>query len=112
MHMTLVGYILTCVEMVCMDSFLAMRCAQQLQEVAHELAREVGDVAGGTLADDEHLADMRLGLNVTFETVLVATLFLTYLTVPSQALQAFRFLLVGDSFGGSCFGSRHRRCRR
>jgi hypothetical protein len=98
--------------MVCLDSFLAVRCAQQLQKVAHELAREVGDVAGGTLADNEHLAHMRLGLNMTLETVLVATLFLTYLTVPSQALQTFRFLLVGDSFGGSCFGSRHRRCRR
>ena len=40
----------------------------------------------GTLADDEHLPEMRLGLRVTLETVFVSALFLADLAVPAQAL--------------------------
>jgi hypothetical protein len=45
-------------------------------------------VAVWILADDEHLADMALGLDMAFEPVFIATLFLTDLAVPPQTLEA------------------------
>lgn len=44
---------------------------------------------------------------MTFEAVLVSTLFLANLTVPSEALEAFRLHLVGKMLDGSDFGFRH-----
>lgn len=59
-----------------------------------ELTRKVGNVSACVLADDEHLAEMGLGLGVAFEPVFVSALFLADLAVPSKALEAFRLHLV------------------
>jgi hypothetical protein len=56
---------------------------EEPDKLALELRRKVGDLPAGVLADDEHLPQVRLGLRVAFESVLVATLFLTDLAVPS-----------------------------
>jgi len=60
--------------------------AQKLHEIMLELAREISDMTASVLADDEHLAQMGLGLGMALEAVLISALFLTDLTVPSQAL--------------------------
>lgn len=67
---------------------------EELDKVVLELAREIGNVSPGVLADDQHLTEMGLGLGMAFETVLVSALFLADLAVPSKALQAFRLHLV------------------
>lgn len=48
------------------------------------------------LADDEHLSEMRLGLCVTFESILVSALLLADLAVPPQPLKTFGLHLVGQ----------------
>ena len=53
-----------------------------------ELHREVRDVFPCALADDEHLTEVGFGLGMAFETVLVPTLLLANLTVPSEALKS------------------------
>ena len=58
----------------------------------------------GVLADDKHLSEMRFGLYVTFEPVVVSTLLLADLTVPSQSLKSFGLHLVGEIFRGSDCG--------
>lgn len=59
---------------------------EELDEIVLELARKVGNVPAGVLADDEHLAEVALGLGVAFEAVFVSALLLADLTVPSKAL--------------------------
>src|ERR1700694_851922 len=60
------------------------------------------------LAYNDHLADVGFGLDMTFESVFIATLFFADLEVPSESLETFRLLLVCDGFGGSSFGAGHR----
>ena len=60
------------------------------------------------LAYNDHLADVGFGLDMTFESVFIATLFFADLAVPSESLETFRLLLVCDGFGGSSFGAGHR----
>ena len=58
----------------------------------------------GVLANDEHLSEMSFRLDVTFESVVVSTLLLADLTVPSQSLKSLGLHLVGEIFGGSNYG--------
>jgi len=69
---------------------------KQLDKIVLELSREIGNVSASVLSDDEHLSEVRLGLNVTLETVVVPALFLTDLTVPSQPLKSLGLHLVGE----------------
>lgn len=74
---------------------------QKQDEVVLELLREVGDVSTCVFAHSKHLTKVSLRLGVALETVLVSTLFLADLTVPSQPLKPFRLHLVGDVLGCS-----------
>ena len=58
----------------------------------------------GVLADDEHLSEMGFGLYVTLESVVVSTLLLADLTVPSQSLKSLGLHLVGEVLGCSDCG--------
>ena len=58
-------------------------------------------MSAGVLADNKHLSEMSLGLDVTFESVVVSTLLLADLTVPSQSLKSLGLHLVGEIFWGS-----------
>jgi len=69
-----------------------------------ELPREIRDVSASVLSNDKHLSEMGFGLDVTFESVFVPTLFLADLTVPSQPLEALGLHLVGEVFGRSNYG--------
>jgi hypothetical protein len=86
--MVLLDDILRSIEMVGIHPLFPVRRPQQLQKVAHKLARKGGDVAVWILADDEHLSDMALGLNMAFKPVFIATLFLADLAVPPETLEA------------------------
>ncbi len=66
-----------------------------------ELRGEVGDVPAGVLAYDEHLSEVGFGLGVAFEAVLVATLLLADLAVPSETLQSLGLHLVSDVLRGT-----------
>lgn len=52
-----------------------------------KLLRKVVDMPPSVLSDYEHLPQMRFGLGMALETVLVSTLFLADLAVPPQALK-------------------------
>ena len=69
-----------------------------------ELPRVIGDVSASVLSNDKHLSEMRFGLDVTLESVVVPTLFLTDLTVPSQSLKSLGLHLVGEVLGCSDCG--------
>lgn len=69
-----------------------------------ELHRVVGNVPSSILAHDQHLAEMRLGLSVAFEAVLIAALFLTDLAVPPQALKPLGLHLVRQVLWRSNYG--------
>lgn len=90
MHVLLVGDVLL-VEMVHVDFLLAVGGAQELEEVALELVGEVVDVFARVFADEEHLADVRFGLRVAFEAILIARLLFAHLAVPAESLEAFGF---------------------
>jgi len=66
-----------------LDTLCTVPPREQRDEIMLELSREIGDVSASVLTHDEHLSEMRFGLDVTFETVVVSTLFLADLTVPS-----------------------------
>lgn len=66
-----------------------------------ELSGEICDMSAGVLTDNEHLSEMSLRLDVTFESVVVSTLLLADLTVPSQSLKSLGLHLVGEVFWGS-----------
>ena len=95
------------VKMVDVDFLLAVRGAQELQEVALELVGEIIDVFARVFANEQHLADVGLRLCVTFEAVFVAGLFFADLAVPAEALEAFGFELIVEIFGGAYFGFGH-----
>lgn len=79
-----------------LDPVRAVPPREQLDKVVLELGAEVGDVLAGVLADDKHLAQVRLRLGVALETVLVTALFLADLAVPPQPLKSLGLHLVGD----------------
>ena len=66
-----------------------------------ELSGEICDMSTGVLSNDKHLSKMGFGLDVTLESVVVSTLLLADLTVPSQSLKTLRLHLIGEVFGGS-----------
>jgi len=87
MHVLLITDVLV-VESVRGNKLFAMRRSQQGDEVALEFVAEIGNVFSRVLADDLHLANVRLGLDMTFEAVGVATLLLADFAPPPQALEA------------------------
>lgn len=66
-----------------------------------ELSGVICDMSASVLSNDEHLSEMGLGLDVTLEPVVVSTLFLADLTVPSQPLESLGLHFVGEVFGCS-----------
>ena len=75
--------------------------AQQPHKLALELGGEVRDVLPRVLADNKHLPEVGLGLGMALEAVLVSTLLLADLTVPSETLKSLGLHFVGDIFGCS-----------
>lgn len=69
-----------------------------------ELSGEICNMSAGVLSDNKHLSKMRFGLDVTLESVVVSTLLLADLTVPTQSLKSLGLHLVGEVLGGSNFG--------
>jgi hypothetical protein len=69
---------------------------EKSNEFRLELLREVLDMFPGMLPDHEHLPQMRLGLGMALETVLISTLLLADLAVPPQALKPLGLHLVRD----------------
>jgi hypothetical protein len=96
------------IEMVYLHLLLSMACPQKQHEVFHKLIAVVVDVLLWILPNEEHLADVALGLRMHLETVLIPHLTFADLTVPSEALQAFRLHLVRDIFCRPDLGFRHR----
>ena len=66
-----------------------------------ELSGEICDMSAGVLSNDEHLSEMGFGLDVTLEPVVVSTLLLADLAVPSQSLKSLGLHLVSEVFGCS-----------
>jgi hypothetical protein len=58
------------------------------------MSRHLEITSRGICPEDHHLPLVRLAGQVTLETILVSTLFLAHLTVPSQLLQAFGFYAI------------------
>lgn len=71
-----------------------------LEERALELLGVATDDSGGVLAEDLHLALVRLAHTVALESVLITALLLAHLAIPSQLLQTFRLDSVRDSLRG------------
>lgn len=84
------------IDVVRLHTLRAEPTRQELDEVMLELGREIGDVLPCALTDDEHLAEVGLGLGMTFKSVLIPALFLTDLAIPAQALKTLRLHLVGE----------------
>jgi hypothetical protein len=106
MHVLLVANVLV-VELVAGNPLLSMRRAQQRNEIALEVGAELVDKLPRVLANDLHLPDVRLGLDVALEAVGVATLLLADFTPPPQPLQTLRLHLIGDPFVASHFSFAH-----
>jgi len=73
MYMLLIPNILL-VEMIKVNFLLAMRGAQQLEEIALELVAVVVDVFFGIFAHEQHLPNVGLGLSMHFEAIFVPAL--------------------------------------
>ncbi len=56
---------------------------------------------------EEELSLVRLGGRVTFEPVLIPTLFLTHLTEPTKLLESLGLHLVGQVLGRTFLCFRH-----
>lgn len=72
-----------------------------------EVVAKLVDKFAGVLADDLHLADVRLRLYVALEAVGVATLLLTNFAPPTQSLQSLGLHLVADPFRATDFCFSH-----
>lgn len=66
-----------------------------------ELHRIIRDMASGVLTNHEHLPQVGFRLSMALEPVLVTTLLLADLTIPSQSLQALGFHLVRQVLGSA-----------
>ena len=53
------------------------------------------------LSYDQHLTQVGFGLRMTLEAVLVSTLFLANLTIPSETLKSLGLHLVSDVLRGT-----------
>lgn len=89
------------------DAAEAVAPLHVLEEHALELLGVAADDPGRVLAEDLHLALVRLAHTMALESVLVATLLLAHLAVPSQLLQTFCFDSVGDRLRGEEFVLPH-----
>ena len=69
-----------------------------------KLSRVIRDVFASVLSNNKHLSEVGFGLDVTLESVVVPTLFLADLTVPSQSLKSLGLHLVGEILGCSNYG--------
>ena len=71
-----------------------------VQESAFEFFGVSSNDSGQVLAEDLHLMLMVLTHTVALETVLVATLLLAHLAIPSELLEPLRFDPIRDRFWG------------
>jgi hypothetical protein len=94
------------VNIVGLDSFLAF-ALENLHKSLLELFGEIFHILIGAFRKQLHLSLMRFGHAVTFEAVLITTLLLTHLTIPTQLLQAFRLDLVTNPFQTADFVFGH-----
>ena len=72
---------------------------KQLHKLVLKLGGKVGDVPACVLAYNKHLSQVRFGLCMTLEAILISTLLLTDLTVPTKTLKALSLHLVGQILG-------------
>jgi len=66
-----------------------------------ELSGVIRNVSASVLSNNKHLPKVGFGLDVALESVVVPTLFLADLTVPSQPLKSLGLHLVGEILGCS-----------
>lgn len=78
------------------DAAEAMAALHVFEETGLELFRIAVDDPVGVLAEDLHLALVTLAHAVAFESVLVPTLLLAHLAVPSELLETFGFDAVSN----------------
>mmetsp|Transcript_23960 Transcript_23960/g.42882 ORF Transcript_23960/g.42882 Transcript_23960/m.42882 type:complete len:262 (+) Transcript_23960:662-1447(+) len=95
------------IHMIGIHPLRAMPPPQSLQISHLELLAEGIHHAARVLAEDFHLAEVRVGRHVAFEAVLVAALLGAHLAVEFEFLEALGFGAVGDILGGSFFGFGH-----
>lgn len=82
------------------DAAEAVAPLHVLEEHGLELLGVAADDPSRVLAEDLHLALVRLAHAVALESVLVAALLLAHLAVPSELLQSFGLDSVGDRLRG------------
>lgn len=92
--------------MVYLHLLIAVTSLEQLQKISEKLVAKVIDVLFRILADNEHLADVALGLGMHLEAVGISALLFADLAVPSQALKTFGLELVAQVLGRAdlCLG--------
>lgn len=95
MHMVAVGDVLV-VNDGGGDAAEPMAILHVLEKGALEFLGVTVDDSGWVLAEDLHLALVRLAHTMALESILVAALLLAHLAVPSQFLQTLCFDSVGD----------------
>lgn len=95
------------IKLVDMNLLLPMVCLQDINEILQELLAEILNVFPGILADQQHLPDMTLALDVASEPVFVSELPLAGLAVPSQSAQALGLDFVADRLSASGLSAWH-----
>jgi hypothetical protein len=66
-----------------------MPCTKEQDEFVLKVGRELRNGSARFGPDGEDFAQVRLGLDVCLEAVLVPALFFTYLAVPSESTEAY-----------------------
>ena len=80
------------------DTRKPMAPFHHVKEFVFEFFRVAVNDSVRVLTEDLHLPLVALAHTVALESVLVSTLFLTHLTVPSEFLKTFRFDSIRDCF--------------
>lgn len=82
------------------DAAEAVAALHEIHELVLELLRVAINDSVGVLTENLHLALVALAHTVALESVLITTLFLAHLAVPSELLEPFCFDPVRDRFRG------------
>lgn len=85
------------------DTAESVAAPHVLEKSSFEFFRITTNNSGGVLAEDLHLALVRLAHTVALESVLVPALFLAHLAIPSQFLQTLRLDSVRNRLRGQEF---------
>lgn len=70
--------------MIRMNRLRPMRRLQCINEILKKFPTKPFNMRLGVFTNKHHLSNMRLALNMTFESIFVGALFFTGLTVPSN----------------------------